>query len=533
MMKSWLAILLIAGSSQAAEKMERWIYLPANFQVAAEVERVNGLLGRAVAAGYTHALLQDSKFSRLKTVTADYRPNVGKVKAQAEKLGIVLVPAVFPVGYSNDMLSNDPNLAEGLPVRDALFVVKDGVAGIVSDPPVSLPATAFREGWGFVDESLNPEDGGMRSGSTSENARMMKKLKVSPFRQYHVSVEIRSEGLAGGKPEIKALGREGHSLQWTNIDVKGDQGWMKYDVTFNSLTNAELNLYLGVWGGHRGTLWWRDARIEECGPVNLLRRDGKFLTIKSEAGQVLSEGKDYQPVENSLTGTTPWPGAFKPWHEAPVLRVIGMADGARLRVSYFHTHIIYDEQVCGCVEEPAFQDFLRVQAKEVAELWESKSHFMSHDEWRLLGWDPACVRSGKSPGRIAADNLRLCTGILRKQVPGGRILVWNDMFDPFHNAVKEYYLANGSFEKSWEGLTPGVEIMNWNFGKRDESLAFFSQRGHPQLIAGFYDGDLGEIDAWLASAKKVKGVKGFMYTTWRKDYSKLEAVAAKLTAVGW
>ena len=228
----------------------------------------------------------------------------------------------------------------------------------------------------------------------------------------------------------------------------------------------------------------------------------------------------------------PWPGAYTAWHEAPSLR-LKLPDGEKLRVSYYHTHIIYDEQVCGCVEEPAFQNLLREQAKDVANLWGSKAHLMSHDEWRLLGWDSACLKSGKSPGKIAADNLRLCTEMLRKQAPGGRILVWNDMFDPFHNAVKEYYLVNGSFEGSWDGLTPGVEIMNWNFGKRDESLAFFASRGHPQIIAGYYDNDVAEVAAWLTSAAKVKGVRGFMYTTWRQDYSQLEAVAKTLAAAGW
>jgi hypothetical protein len=75
--------------------------------------------------------------------------------------------------------------------------------------------------------------------------------------------------------------------------------------------------------------------------------------------------------------------------------------------------------------------------------------------------------------------------------------------------------------------------MNWNFGQRDESLAFFAKRGHPQVIAGYYDGPLEDVRAWLDSAAKVKDVKGFMYTTWRNDYSKLEEVAAILEKAGW
>lgn len=532
MLKKWLIFLASVGCACAAEKKERWIYLPANFQVAAETERVEHLLERAAATGYTHALLQDSKFSRLTTVTQEYRPHVEKIKETARRLHIELVPAVFPVGYSNDILSHNPNLAEGLPVRDALFTVRNGVATITADPPVSLPETTSKKDWDFADESLTPDDGAMKSGPVTENARLLKKLKVSPFRQYHLSASIRSEGLVG-KPEIKVLGKGGRSLQWTTFSVKPDQQWVRYDVTFNSLDSDETAVYFGIWGGHGGTLWWRDTAIEECGPVNLLRRDGTPLTVRLENGRELQEGTDFEPVKNPLTGTTPWPGGYTAWHEPPSLKTKGIADGEKLRVSYFHAHVIYDEQVCACVEEPEFQNLLKDQAREVVKLWEAKTHMMSHDEWRLLGWDPACLKSGKTPGQIAADNLRLCSDILRKQVPGSRILVWNDMFDPFHNAVKDYYLVNGSLEGSWDGLARDVEIMNWNFGKRDDSLAFFSKRGNPQIIAGFYDGDLSDVDAWLKSAQKTKGLRGFMYTTWKQDYSQLEAVAKKLDQADW
>ena len=68
-------------------------------------------------------------------------------------------------------------------------------------------------------------------------------------------------------------------------------------------------------------------------------------------------------------------------------------------------------------------------------------------------------------------------------------------------------------------------IVNWNFGKRDESLKFFADRGHRQLVAGYYDAPLADAKAWVASAGKVKGIVGYMYTTWRGDFTKLEAFA--------
>ena len=99
------------------------------------------------------------------------------------------------------------------------------------------------------------------------------------------------------------------------------------------------------------------------------------------------------------------------------------------------------------------------------------------------------------------------------------------MFDPHHNAVDNYYLVNGSLAGAWEGLAGDVVVVNWNFGKREESLRFFSRRGHRQVIAGYYDGPPDQIRDWLDAARGVPGVVGVLYTTWRQDYSQLEAFA--------
>jgi len=72
-------------------------------------------------------------------------------------------------------------------------------------------------------------------------------------------------------------------------------------------------------------------------------------------------------------------------------------------------------------------------------------------------------------------------------------------------------------------------ILNWNFGKRDQSLKFFADRGNPQVLAAYYDvapADLAtKTTSWLESGAKVQGVIGVMYTTWRNDYSQIEKFA--------
>ena len=527
--------LVLVAAAAAAGPKERWVYVPANFQVDAEATRVVALLKRAKAAGYTHALLADSKFARLGDVTERYQPNAAKVMRAADELGIQLIPAVFPIGYSNSMLYHDPNLAEGLPVKDAVFEVSGGTARHVPDPAVRLRDGGMndRKAWAFVDDNVVSEDGAMHSGPTSANARLAHKLTLTPFRQYHVAVRVRTQGFKGATAEIKAIAADGTQLQWTNTGVKADQDWTIHHVTFNSLSNKDVTLYFGVWGGHEGAIWWDDAAISECGLVNVLRRPGTPLVVRTEDGRQLTEGKDFDKVKDPLLGTVPWAGEYTAWHEPPNFRVRGLPDGTRLRVSFFHPHIIYDGQVCICPSEPATTALLTDQAQRVQALWHAKTLMMSHDEWRVLGWDQACQARHLTPGRLAADNVRACTGILGSAAPGSRIAVWSDMFDPTHNATDRYYLVNGSLAESWAGLDPATLIINWNSGHAAESLRFFAKRGHQQLIAGYYDGGVTSIRPWLGAAKGVEGVIGVMFTTWRQNYSDLEAFAGELKAAGY
>jgi hypothetical protein len=159
---------------------------------------------------------------------------------------------------------------------------------------------------------------------------------------------------------------------------------------------------------------------------------------------------------------------------------------------------------------------------------------MSHDEIRVLNWCEACQRRKLEPGAILADNVRTCLRILREVNPGGRVYVWSDMFDPHHNALKkDYYLVRGDLTGTWEGLDKEVIIMPWYLEKRAESLKWFADRGHRQVIAGYYDAQPERIRDWLSAARGVNGVLGVMYTTWENRYADLEAFAGVVRSEGF
>ncbi len=152
---------------------------------------------------------------------------------------------------------------------------------------------------------------------------------------------------------------------------------------------------------------------------------------------------------------------------------------------------------------------------------------MQHDEIRIMNWDKASMDRQLDAGQILADNVKQCTKILQEVHPKGKIYVWSDMFDPFHNAHDNYYLVRGNLANSWEGLDPKVIIVNWNEGRAAKSLKFFADRGHRTIIAGYYDAPVDHLDGWLNAAREVGSVDGVMYTTWQNNFSDLEAFAER------
>jgi hypothetical protein len=509
-------LVVVAMAAIARAELDLWFYFSSNLQVDENVSRLESIWRRASKAGYTHVLLTDSKFARLGELgemETKYFGNIARVRKIADELKLQIVPALFSIGWANNTLWHNPNLAEGLPVKDTLFVVKDGLATVVADPPVVLGKPHWKDDTVWMTDNLATID------NADGNARFVYRFGLPPFRCYHISVWVKTDNFQG-TPEIKVLAGN-QMLQFQNLGVRQTQGWTQHHVVFNTLDNEHVGIYFGVWGGGKGKLRWRDWRIEEVGLVNVLRRPGAPLLVRRDDGQPCEEGRDYARVEDPKLGNEPWSGEYQSWHEPLKIRA-KLPNGTRLRVSWYHPAIIYDGAVMCCLSEPETQDILQDEARRVRDAWKAPGYMMSHDEIRVMNWDASCQKRHLDAGEILADNVRMCTRLLE----GAQVYVWSDMFDPSHNARKGYYLVRGDLGGSWVGVDRSVTIVNWNFGNRDKSLKFFSDRGHKQILAGYYDGAPEQIKQWLASAANIKGIVGVMYTTWQGKYDDLEAFAA-------
>ncbi len=541
-MLSSLAFLVLHSASQISA---RWFYMQTNLAVEDNVLNVIHVMDRAREAGYNGMVLTDSKFGILDRMSKDYYVNTERVRKKAEAFGIEIIPVVADMGWSSSLLAHDVNLIEGQPVKKEPMVVKAGALQPVQSVDLTngnmegnkgdrLDGYVYQDGPGtlsFVDthikhsglQSIRFEN--FKAGNGSGNARLMHGLQVKPWQQYRVRLWLKTDGIKNSSDlRCFAMGEGGKVLSFMDLGAKSTQDWTQHTIVFNSQEFEKVTLYVGLWGGTQGTFWIDDLLIEEPGFLNVLRRPGTLVVIEDEKGKPLEEGKDFDMIVDPNLGQKPWSGEYTFDQASPLVKS-SLPEGTKVFASFTHAVATESGKTAICPSEPRTMEIVADQMKRVRDLFHAKSFFFAHDEIRVANQCPLCRSRGLTPGQIYAENIKQCVALANKMIPGAKLYVWSDMFDPAHNAVDNYYLANGTWKESWKGLSPNITVGNWNSGNASKSLPFFESLGCKQILAGYYDAPVSELSKWLGSASGVKGIDGAMYTTWVGDYTRLEEFA--------
>jgi hypothetical protein len=531
---AWLSLpgrVQAAADAPGAAMQKRWLFVWRDMSNPNEVQRMIARFPRARADGYNGVAFSYNVAPE----------KAAELKEAARQNGLDLVAIVMGGAH-------DPNYTEGVLSKDALFVAQGRTARFQADNPTRVVNGDFEEaagdhfkGWTFQDDpgvTTFADHAVVHTGATSlrmenigknqhRHCRLAQPLKLMPRRQYHISLWVKTENLSPADPEVKVLTSDAQrSISFQTFHAQPTQDWTRYDLVFNSLDSRDGLLYLGSWSGKDGKLWWDDLRIEEIGLVNVLRRPGCPVTVRGEDGTLWEEGRDYEPVRDPQLH--PW----RAFHDGPPIKLTpasAIQDGARLRVSYYHPLIVYEDRLTSCVSEPRILDDWRQEVNQADERLHPAAFLMSHDEMRVMNQCALCQSKHLTPGELLAWNVRQAADIIRRARPDAEIWVWNDMFDPMHNAVAHYYAVNGTLEGSWKGLAKDIGIVNWHGALEGKNCKFFADLGLRQILSGYYDGDEDgtAIARWRDNTKAIPGVVGAMYTTWEDKYDAMDAWAAK------
>ena len=475
--------------------------------------------------------------------------------ALTKHMQIIAAPSIY--GYSNEILERNPNWAESQRVIGAQFEVdRSGTKLNFKNSFPGLRNGDFENGqtdwFSTGDEGLGLNSGS-HSGKNSaviadapKNARLRQRFPLQPWRQYHLRLFYKSSNFHGA-PMISVF--DGGSVKKVRFNVSlnanGTHDWTQLDYTFNSQDSTTGDLYLGVWGGSSGLLWFDDISLEETALVYLTRRPGTPVRVYDSAQPSLAfiEGRDFNAITDArMQSSNPFTDDY---HEPTPITLPAstrLKPGQRISVDFYAvTTVPGFHSVSMCLTDPAGIQWVAENGRAIHQLFPIHSGlFLGYDEIRQANSCDSCRRRHLSAGRLLAWSVGQTIETYNSVAPGHPLYIWNDMFDPYHNAHAHYFYVEGDLAGSWSGVPADVTIMNWNLDHLRDSLTWFSGTdtrqpvSHSQIIAGYYDTGSGASAAQqeLQAASGIPGILGFMYTTWNDDYSQLVSFAAAAQS-GW
>jgi len=548
----------LAEECQGQEYPYRWVYVSRSLQRDRDVVDIKNIVKTASESGLNGMVLA-AGLDNMEGRSPEYFERLRQVRQLCKQQDFEIIPIVLSAGYGGSILAEDKNLAAGLPVKDALFVVLrkesqgqnnqarfvPGTTAKIMNPELEQHEGNNLKGYNFHDrpgEVSFIDTRIFNSGRASlrfENfgnyehghARIMQEVKVDPHRCYRISCMVKTESLVPeGAFRIMILSPDGRNLAPFDPRISTTSDWHQVTMGFNSLGCESVKIYLGAWGGQSGRFWLDKLRVEEVGLLNVLRRPGTPVTVQDEqTGMVYKENKDYAPIADPRLN-------FRFDHEPVAIEIppgSKIRNGQRLKVSYYHGIAINRGQVTVCMSEPKVYEIWDKQIRLLHEILSPKRYLLSMDEIRAGGACQACKKRNMTMAQILGDCITEQVRIVRNVNPEAEVLVWSDMLDPNHNAHADYYLVDGDFAGSWNYVPEDLVIVCWYYDKRAESLAFFSSLGFRTLAGAYYDGDtLENPSGWLDVLEATPGASGIMYTTWRNKYELLAPFGNLVTERG-
>jgi len=553
------------GLETALNLDKRLILLRLNLINKPGLNKGLALLERAAAAGYNGIIYSDTKMNNwFISDYANWRGNVETLRQRTEALGLEFIVSALPYGYCGPMLAHDPNLAEGVPIKNAPLIVQDG--RLVAQETASLSNGSFEtyrldkaNDWfqddagagSFIDTTTVKEGGASlrfeNVGEVNEfgHGRVIQTLEVEPFQQYRLSAWLKMENLSARLVNAIVLAGEDERLLSQNITLpNGSKSpihiksvdnktlpWTKISWTFNSLAHSEVKIIVGMWGGQSGKLWLDHLRLETIPTLNVLRRNNLPLTITS-GERVLQEGIDYERLNDPQLGVVPYRGKYDLARLAPDIQVTegsSLQEGELVSFSAYHVQVVPNGHASCSLQDEGVFNVAESIVQAAHDAFAPDAYLIGFSEMRSGGWEPAAAEF-EPTGRLLAANIEQNTAMIEAQTDKPQY-VWADMFDPNHNARENYYQMRGDVGESWLGMPQAlVPIVWWEGEKIDQhgnaSLSFFAEQDHRTIIGGYYNEDVETNYArWLVASEGVEGIVGTLFATWNDDYSDLEHFA--------
>lgn len=258
--------------------------------------------------------------------------------------------------------------------------------------------------------------------------------------------------------------------------------------------------------------------------VNVIRSEDSDILVKSLTGRdTFVEGKDYRVIDGDIS-----PNYDSSARPTRIIRVEGgsIKDGEEVLISYD----LVEKRCKDCEWSvpycPSSERTYKVVfgvLEDIIKDFQPSYISVTHDEIRGINRDSRCLKRNLSNAEILSDELTRLNDFVSGFGLGTRLLIWDDMVNPWHNGGDEQYQEKyggkeGNTSDAIYTIPRGIILMSWWYDSKDtlckmkNTPHFYDSLGFNYLAAGYKDAD--NIAAWAKATEGSKGCMGMIVTTW-------------------
>ncbi|MFH1458943.1 MAG: glycoside hydrolase family 20 zincin-like fold domain-containing protein [Candidatus Omnitrophota bacterium] len=256
--------------------------------------------------------------------------------------------------------------------------------------------------------------------------------------------------------------------------------------------------------------------------TNVVKTESAPVIIKSIEGIVYQEGIDYKVILGKIKPK------FKENNQTQIIRLAGgkINPGQEVRISY--DQILWldsfaEWKIPYCPSEPRTYEIMFSALENIYKIIKPRFISIGHDEIRGMNKDSRCLRRNMSNAELLADEINQLNNYAKNLDPNLRLLMWDDMINPWHNGSNENYQLGfhgpqGATQDAVKLISKDVLMMIWWteakdwLHKMENSLDYFKKQGF-NFFAFCYDNE-ENIKKWVQLINNRSDCLGIICASW-------------------
>lgn len=315
-----------------------------------------------------------------------------------------------------------------------------------------------------------------------------------------------------------------------------DSEWTEYQFPCSTTDLVStVELYSRAIGAGPLTLWLDDFSVVELDNklAGVLQTpDTKLEVWNPDKSVKYKEGRDYLVASNgkALNHAEPLEGRRLSLRRVPSGRI---PPGGDIAVNYdfavnFQVPARYE--YCSFADPATYDTFRTALVGPAFARFDYEYVFLGLDEIRGFNRDGRARKAGKANYEALAEGINRAVAVLKERNPDVKVLLWDDMLNPWHNGGDEKYQLPyggkpGRTSDAARLLDKCVIPVAWwygedRLGKIKNSGSFYRNLGLRYMGAAF--ASESNLKEW---SRKYEGSLGLIKTEWGDDVSNMDVAA--------